>query len=108
MSDQVNIESTFDSDESDSKQTIPLSIVPCESNIITVSHSDLYKNENVYFHIIYLKDSFCLFVGTSPVSIGNLHIAMLSRLNNQPMVSTLFGANLDDFSNGLALRLGIF
>jgi len=81
------------------------SIVP--SSLEIIQFNDVFMEMKLFFQIIFLQDSFQVWIGSIPPRIGSLCVAFPSSFVKDPFPCTtsLLGSSIDIFSQSLAQRL---
>lgn len=67
--------------------------------------SELFVDRKIFFQIIFLKDSYFVWIGTEPSHFGSLSVSMPNPFDSLPSVTSLNYESPDSSFNSLALRL---
>lgn len=71
--------------------------------------SDVYQDQQIFFQIVVLERQIFAWAGTAPPRMGNLCLAMPTRLDPVPSATTLLGSGDEDVTSmaqRLARRVG--
>ncbi|XP_048404016.1 proteasome assembly chaperone 4 [Stegostoma tigrinum] len=66
--------------------------------------SEKLSELTVHFHVLRMKDSFFLWVGSSPI-LSNLAVAMCTKFDPMPVSTLMLGDSSDTTPNSVAQRL---
>lgn len=77
-----------------------------EGGHFRVHHFKDNLNENiVHFHIISLKDSYLVWIGSTPCDFSSLAMAIPTKYDKMPLSTTILGSSSDTFSQNVAQKL---
>ncbi|XP_043575408.1 proteasome assembly chaperone 4 isoform X1 [Chiloscyllium plagiosum] len=66
--------------------------------------SEKLSEQMVHFHVLRMKDSFFLWVGSTP-TLSNLAVAMCTKFDPMPVSTLILGDSSDTTPNSVAQRL---
>ncbi|XP_078395670.1 proteasome assembly chaperone 4 [Cetorhinus maximus] len=66
--------------------------------------SEKLSEQTVHFHVLRMKDSFFLWVGSAP-NLSNLAVAMCTKFDSMPVSTLILGDASDTTPNSVAQRL---
>jgi len=83
--------------------TTPIETVPPQIRI--EQWKEDFMEVPVFFQVYHLKDSYFIWVGSSPAKLNNLSLATQTSFDKVPSVSTIVGTHTEGAGRSLALRL---
>jgi len=76
------------------------------SSIKISQFSEFFSELNLFFEIIFLKDSYFIWIGVNPPELENIAFAINTPFDTISSSTYLLGANLDGASKKIAVYLG--
>jgi hypothetical protein len=76
-----------------------------EPKIQIESFTEKFMDDNIYFQLYIMNNSFYLWIGLNPPQLKNLSVAVKLPQENAPSVSSLFGEKLSPAGSVIAQRL---
>ncbi|XP_041454729.1 proteasome assembly chaperone 4-like [Lytechinus variegatus] len=81
------------------------SIEAAECRLSVHSFSEQLLDQEIFFHVTKMKDSFMLWIGKKPASLKNFAVAISTKFNSEPSSSMLMGEVTDVQPTTLAQKL---
>jgi len=70
-----------------------------------LTFTDQFLDTSVHFHLLCLRESYFLWIGSGPPVLANLAVACPTKLDKHPSSAILMGPALKEFNSSLAQRL---
>jgi len=86
-------------------ENTPIEIKMEEPTIQIHQFTDTFLDTKIFFQVIFLKDSFFIWMGSGPPQLGHLSLSMKSKFDTIPSISSLLGDSVDKSSHAFAQRL---